>query len=81
MKSQKLNLHDLRVESFVTALEKDDSQTLKGGSGTAAAVTCSLVWGAMAGVAAAVFVYDVSQAANEIEAEEKKDKQENTNKK
>ena len=32
MKTKKINLNELKVESFVTSLEGKDSQTLKGGS-------------------------------------------------
>ena len=39
MKTQKLNLNELKVESFVTSLEEKDSQTVKGGS----SVACSTV--------------------------------------
>lgn len=34
MKTQKLNLNNLKVESFVTSLEDRNSQTIKGGSGS-----------------------------------------------
>ena len=43
MKKQKLNLNTLKVESFVTDLEKGNSQTVKGGtaSGITANITCN----------------------------------------
>lgn len=38
MKTKKLNLNNLKVESFVTSLESKDAQTVKGGSSVYTAI-------------------------------------------
>ena len=44
MKTKKLNLNDLKVESFVTSMESKDSKTVKGGTGSPCSVmTVSII--------------------------------------
>lgn len=64
MKTNKLNLKDLKVQSFITSLENNDSQTIKGGStafcgigaGAVAANVAAIGVGAVVALAAGVVV-------------------------
>jgi hypothetical protein len=40
-KKIKLNLEDLKVESFVTELNKNEKKEVKGGGGTVAGTSCN----------------------------------------
>lgn len=71
MKTKKLNLHDLKVESFITALEKNDSQTLKGGY-TTGGLAVGFVISVAGSVALSVYILTKDAAENNAGTTESK---------
>ena len=63
MKTKKLNLNDLKVESFITNIDEQDAYTVKGGSSPLCAATAGLA--ISVSIVAASILYGATQAAND----------------
>lgn len=72
--TKKLNLNDLKVDSFVTSIENKDSQTIKGGSSALCSflVDVAIVYAATALFLSGAFIADTAVGTNPNKAPKKK---------